>query len=63
MVLDLWEKIGALDEMDLASVLAKIFVTYEEKLIKNPDDSDALQFFRTLQQVVDQVGECNLNRR
>ncbi len=63
MVLDLWEKIGALDEMDLANVLAKIFVTYEEKLLNNPDDRDALQFFRTLQQVVDQVGECNLNRR
>ncbi len=63
MVLDLWEKIGSLDEMDLASVLTKIFVTYEEKLLKNPNDRDALQFFRTLQQVVDQVGECNLNRR
>ena len=63
MVLDLWEKIGALDEMDFANVLAKIFVTYEEKLQKNQDDREALQFFRTLQQVVDQVGECNLNRR
>ena len=63
MVLDLWEKIGTLDEMDLASVLAKIFVTYEEKLLKNPNDRDALQFFTTLQQVVDQVSECNLNRR
>lgn len=63
MVLDLWEKIGSLDEMDLANVLTKIFVTYEEKLLKNPNDRDALQFFRTLQQVVDQVGECNLNRR
>lgn len=63
MVLDLWEKIGALDEMDLASVLAKIFITYEEKLQKNPEDRDALQFFRALQQVVDQVSECNLNRR
>jgi hypothetical protein len=63
MVLDLWEKIGALDEMDLTSVIAKIFVIYEEKLLKNPNDRDALQFFRALQQVVDQVGECNLNRR
>ena len=63
MVIDLWEKIGALDEMDLANVLAKIFITYEEKLLKNQNDRDALQFFRTLQQVVDQVGECNLNRR
>jgi len=63
MVLDLWEKIGALDEMDLASVLAKIFITYEDKLQKNPEDRDALQFFRALQQVVDQVSECNLNRR
>ena len=34
MVIDLWEKIGALDEMDLANVLAKIFATYEEKLLK-----------------------------
>lgn len=63
MVLDLWEKIGTLDEMDLASVLARIFATYEEKLLKNPDDREALQFFRALQQVVDQVSECNLNRR
>lgn len=63
MVIDLWEKIGALDEMDLANVIAKIFATYEEKLLINQDDRDALQFFRTLQQVVDQVDECNLNRR
>lgn len=63
MVLDLWEKIGTLDEMDLASVIAKIFAIYEEKLLNNPDDRDAVQFFRALQQVVDQVSECNLNRR
>ena len=63
MVLDLWEKIGTLDEMDLASVLARIFATYEDKLLINQDDREALQFFRALQQVVDQVGECNLNRR
>ncbi len=63
MVIGLWEKIGGLDEVDLANVLAQLFTTYEMKLQNNPEDRDALQFFQTLKLVVDQVDECNLNRR
>ena len=57
MVLELWEKIGALDEMDLANVLARMFALYEEKLANKQNDSEALQFFIFLEQVIDQVGE------
>ncbi len=63
MVIDLWEKIGTLDEMDSANVLAKLFTIYELKLQKNSEDQEAIQFFETLKLVVDQVDECNLNRR
>ncbi len=63
MVIELWEKIGGLDKVDLANVLAQLFTTYEMKLQNNPKDRDALQFFQTLKLVVDQVDECNLNRR
>ncbi len=62
-MIELWEKIGALDEVDLANVIARLFTTYEMKLQNNPNHREALQFFNTLEQVVEQVEECNLNRR
>ncbi len=63
MVTDLWEKMGELEEMDSANVLAQLFTTYEIKLQNDPGDRNALQFFQALDRIIDQVDECNLNRR
>ena len=60
---DLWEAIGNLEEDDIPHVLTKLFTIYEEKLQRNPDDEAVIDFFRHLSQALDQVNECNLNRR
>jgi hypothetical protein len=60
---ELWEILGDVEEDDIPHVLTKLFTIYEEKLERNPDDSDAKTFFKHLSQALAQVSECNLNRR
>jgi len=60
---DLWEAIGTIDEEENGHVLTKIFAMYEQLLIKNPQDQEALAFFRNLDNALTQTTECNLNRR
>lgn len=60
---DLWEALGDLEEEDIPHVVTKLFILYEERLNRNPDDEAAALFFQHLSQVVSQTGECNLNRR
>ncbi len=63
MVVELWERIGSMDEVDSINVLTQVFTVFEEKLQKDPDNEAAQLFFQTLQTVVGQVEGCNLNRR
>ncbi len=63
MVLKLWDKIGVLDELDSINVLTQLFTSYESLIKREPENTEAILFFRTLQLVLDQVEECNLNRR
>ncbi len=60
---DLWEAIGAVDEEEISHVLTKHFATYEQRLENNPQDQEALAFFRNLDNALTQTTECNLNRR
>lgn len=60
---DLWDTVGDLEEEDIPHVLTKLFLLYEERLNRNPDDEAAALFFQHLAQVVSQTSECNLNRR
>ena len=60
---DLWEAIGSLAEDEVLHVITRLFAMYEVKLEKNPDDSEALLFFRNLDNAVSQSTICNLNRR
>lgn len=59
----LWEKMGDLEAEDVPLVLTKLFTIYEERLGVMPDDEATALFFKHLGQALDQVGECNLNRR
>lgn len=60
---DVWEKMGALEEMEVMPVLTNIFVNYEQQLQNDPGSIEAKRFFRVLNQAIDLASECNLNRR
>jgi hypothetical protein len=60
---DLWEALGEVEEDDVPHVLTKLFTIYEERLNRRPDDQAAQLFFQHLSQALEQVNECNLNRR
>jgi len=60
---DIWESLGDTEEDDVPHVLTKLFTIYEEKLRQKPDDAAVIDFFKHLSQALDQVNECNLNRR
>ena len=60
---DLWEALGDVEEDDIPHVLTRLFTIYEERLERKDDDETALLFFRHLAQALEQVSECNLNRR
>lgn len=60
---DLWEEMGDLEGEDVPYVLTKLFTIYEERLSRIPDDDATALFFKHFKQALDQVGDCNLNRR
>ncbi len=60
---DLWEKMGDLEEEDIPHVLTKLFTIYEERLHRMPDDEATALFFKHFGQALNQVSDCNLNRR
>lgn len=60
---DLWVAIGAIEEEEVIHVLTKLFATYEQMLVNNPEDREALTFFRNLDNALTLTEECNLNRR
>ncbi len=60
---ELWEDLGNLEEEDVSHVLTRLFTIYEERLSQKPDDEATALFFKHLGQALDQVGDCNLNRR
>ncbi len=60
---DLWESLGNVEEDDIPHVLTKLFTIYEERLSRKPDDDASQLFFQYLSQALEQVNECNLNRR
>lgn len=60
---DLWEAIGSLAEDETTHVITKLFAMYEELLVKNPEDENALLFFRNLDTSISLSVNCNLNRR
>ena len=62
-VADIWGSLGDLDDGQTMQVLCKLFTVYESDLQRNPDNQEALEFFKKLDQMLTQVCECNSNRR
>ena len=60
---ELWEAMGAVAEEETGHVLTRLFVIYEQLLANNPEDKEALNFFRNLDITLVQTETCNLNRR
>ena len=60
---DLWGELGELPEEEMIHVITKLFTVYEEQLNKDPDNTEALHFFRNLHNAIEQTSQCNLNRR
>ncbi len=60
---DIWGEMGALPGEELMHVLTKLFTLYEDRLKARPDDRDAINFFRNLDNAISPTSQCNLNRR
>ena len=54
---------GSLPEDDVFQVLTRLFTIYEERGNRNPADSEALNFFRNLENAISQASQCNSNRK
>lgn len=62
-LMEIWEEMGDVPEEELPHVLTKLFTFYEERINRNPDDQEAVQFFINLDNAISQTLDCNLNRR
>jgi len=60
---DIWGELGELPEDEHIHVLTKLFSVYENRLRKNDADPEARDFFKNLENVIEQTAGCNLNRR
>jgi len=60
---DIWGELGELPGEELMHVLTKLFYLYEDSLKKNPENLEALNFFRNLDNALTLTSQCNLNRR
>ncbi|NOR09858.1 MAG: hypothetical protein GQ541_00025 [Desulfovibrionaceae bacterium] len=60
---DIWEDIGSLSDDEMFHVITKLFDIYDNELKQNPANSEALNFFKNLDNVISQTSQCNSNRR
>lgn len=60
---DLWERLGALEDDQAFQVLTQLFSRFETRRNTNPADPASTLFFDNLASVIDQVQSCNINRR
>jgi hypothetical protein len=61
--LDLWERLGSLEEDQALQVLTQLFSRLEVRRNNDPADAAATILFENLATVIDQVQSCNINRR
>jgi hypothetical protein len=60
---DIWADLGELPDEEVIHMMTKLFAIYEEKLKIKPEDLEAMNFFRNLDNSISQTSQCNLNRR
>ena len=59
----LWDALGSLPEEEMTHVITRLFALYKARLQQNPDDPEALHFFKNLDLAITQTCQCNSNRR
>nr|MBF0222974.1 hypothetical protein [Desulfobulbaceae bacterium] len=59
----LWNKLGELPDNEALHVLTNLFATYETLGKNDPDNKEIYNFFRNLDNAIEQTTQCNLNRR
>lgn len=60
---DIWGNLGDIEDGQTLQVLTRLFAVYESELQRDPDNREALAFFKKLDLALTQVCECNSNRR
>ena len=60
---DLWGELGELPDEEVMHLITKLFALYEDRLKKNPEDAEALNFFNNFDNAISLTSQCNLNRR
>ena len=60
---DIWADLGELPEEEVILIMTKLFAIYEDTLKNQPADQEALNFFKNLENSINQTSQCNLNRR
>jgi hypothetical protein len=60
---DTWANLGELPDEEVILIMTKLFAIYEDKLKNKPLDQEALNFFKNLDNSINQTSKCNLNRR
>ncbi|HIJ78940.1 MAG: hypothetical protein OEY01_07705 [Desulfobulbaceae bacterium] len=60
---EVWDALGSLSEDEIFQVMTKLFAHYEGKLEHNPENGEALAFFKNLGNVIAETSQCNSNRR
>ena len=60
---DIWANLGELPDEEVILIMTKLFTIYEDTLKNQPADKEALNFFKNLENSINQTSQCNLNRR
>lgn len=60
---ELWDALGSLPENEMPHVVTRLFALYETRLQQNPEDQEALHFFKNLNRALTETCQCNSNRR
>ena len=60
---DIWADLGELPDEEVILIMTKLFTIYEDTLKNQPADQEALNFFKNLENSINQTSPCNLNRR
>ena len=60
---EIWDNLGSLSEDEMFHVITKLFAHYDNKLDHNPENAEALNFFKNLANVIAETSQCNSNRR
>lgn len=59
----IWDKLGELPEDETLHMHTRLFTAYEKLYEKAPKNPEPLNFFKNLDNAIEQTIRCNLNRR